>query len=234
MGLVGGTVHVVRIALDTGGFDMSTLSDEERQRAHRFVFDEDRRRFVAAHSAMRHTIARALNSTPAAIRFARALHGKPELAGGDIDLRFNLSHSGERALLALTVGREVGIDIEQHRPIDVMSLSKSVFSPLEQDSLRQAEVQSRLEAFYRCWTRKESFIKARGDGLLFPLDGFDVSLEVSAPQLLLACRTVQGETERWVMIELRTELGYSAALTVEGRDWRLVEWDNVEAFVHHR
>jgi 4'-phosphopantetheinyl transferase len=223
-------VHVVRISLNTEALDVSSLSDEEHERARRFVFEVDRRRFIAAHAGKRQVLAYVTRSSPSAIRFARAAHGKPAIAGADIDVRFNLSHSGERALLALALGREVGVDIEQHRTIDVLELAEVCFSPLEQAALRHTPTQRRLEAFFRGWSRKESFIKARGDGLSFPLAGFDVSLEGSASQLLLTCIACEGEAKRWMIINLATDTGYSAALTVEGGDWKLVNWDSVETF----
>jgi len=145
----------------------------------------------------------------------RDAHGKPQLAGVSRGVRFSLSHSGECALLAISVGREVGVDVEEHRPVDFLSLARSAFSPHERAALEELPMNEHADAFYRCWTRKESFIKARGDGLSFPLDGFDVSLDADAAQLLIACPASPEDVSRWTIRNLPANPGYSAAITVE-------------------
>ncbi len=224
------TVHIVRVNLDTWPADPSALSDAERERADRFVFDDDRRRYVAVHSAMREALGRCVGQPAAALRFSSGPRGKPKLAANSA-VRFNLSHAAERAVLALALGREVGVDIEAERPIDAVSVAERFFSPAERAALLDIAPDDRIAAFYRGWTRKESFIKATGDGLAYPLDAFDVSLDRSGPQLLLACRANPGNVERWRVVTLAGEMGYACALTVEGSDWRLVDWDSVEAFM---
>jgi len=199
------------------------LDDEERRRAERFVFDRDRRRYVATHTAVRIILGRYLEMNPLDVRFASGLRGKPRLANASGDLRFNLSHSEERALLAVTLGRELGVDIEYVRSVpDMFGVAREVFSPLERACLQEASSEQRPDVFFRVWTRKESFIKALGDGMHFPLTEFDVSAEPSAPELLLACRAAPSEVGRWTMLELPSEPGYMAALTVEGSGFEVV------------
>jgi 4'-phosphopantetheinyl transferase len=215
-------VLVVRIRLDEPPLGVE-LDEEERARAARFVFERDRRRFVASHTATRAVLGRALTVDPASLRFLIGERGKPRLLDPPIDLRFNLAHSGERALLAVALGREVGVDIEQTRVIDdLLGLAAAVFSPNEQEQLRQTPAGERHDLFFRIWTRKESFIKARGDGISFPLAGFDVSAAPDASQLLLACNASPEDMRRWTMRALQSEVGYTAALTVEGREFEIL------------
>jgi 4'-phosphopantetheinyl transferase len=214
--------------------DASGLDEGERNRAHRFVFKEHRRRFVAAHCGLRRVVGKFLQLDPKMIRFSAHRSGKPKLEDVSVDLRFNLSHSGERALVALTVGREVGIDIEQHISLDYLTLASTVFSETEVEALSNLALHDRCSAFYRGWTRKESFVKARGDGLAFDLKAFDVSLASSAPSLLLGCRPDTDEVTRWTMTGLDVGSTYEAALTVEGTHRSVVYWDDVEGFLARR
>ena len=221
-------VHVVKFPLDIDGgmADMASVLDgQERDRATRFVQDCDRRRFVVAHVLMRLVLARCLQVPAASLRFSIGAHGKPGLVGADVDLRFNLSHAGERALLGVALGREVGIDIEQERPVEALSIARRYFSPAEYQVLASLPEERRTAAFFRGWTRKESFIKARGDGLLRPLDGFDVSLENTAPQLLLGSRDSPSAPDQWTMVAVAVDAGYAGAITAEGKGWRLAYCD---------
>jgi 4'-phosphopantetheinyl transferase len=133
------------------------------------------------------------------------------------DLRFNLSHSGDRALLAVAIGREVGVDVEAQAPVDALALAAHAFSANERAALAATPAEDRLAAFYRGWTRKESFVKALGCGLSFPLREFDVSLEASGEPLLRACRRDAGVIGRWSILPIPADPGYCAALTVERR-----------------
>jgi 4'-phosphopantetheinyl transferase len=224
-------VHVVRFDLtadeDYAG-TLALLDPHERARAVRFRDGAHRRAFVAAHAATRVALGRCLDIPPAGLRFAYGPRGKPELAGSLSDLRFNLSHAGDRSMLAIAVGRAVGIDIEREREIEALDIARRFFSPLEQSALASTSPDGRLAAFYRCWTRKESFIKASGDGLSRPLSAFDMSLDDEhGDSLLLACRDAPEDVARWTTVPLRAEPGYHAALTVEGHGWRLIEWSGL-------
>lgn len=209
------TVVIVRIDLAAASNVPDVLDEEERSRADRITFERDRRRFIVSHSALRLILGRQLGMRPELVRFETGARGKPRLADAPGDVRFNMSHSGELAVFAIALGREVGIDIEEHRSIDVVALAEYALSSNECAQLKRLPQEERREAFYRCWTRKESFIKARGDGVWFPLDGFDVSLELGAEQLLLACPASPADMCRWIVVDLPTHVGYSAALTIE-------------------
>ncbi|PYR24182.1 MAG: hypothetical protein DMF92_23165 [Acidobacteria bacterium] len=221
------SVHVVRVRLDDTLADpIELLDDEERVRAARFVFDRDRRRFINAHAWVRVALGRCVGRAPESLRFASGGRGKPRLVGPGIDLRFNLSHAGERALIAITSGREVGVDIEKERPIEVFELARRFFSPPESSELQNIAASDQIPAFFRCWTRKEAFIKALGDGLAFPLDGFAVSLgNDGSSQLLRACSSAPDALQQWRVVSLPTEAGYVAAVAARAGDWRVVRWN---------
>ena len=221
-------IHIARFRLDepcNGAMDL--LDAAERARTERFVFDCDRRRFVIAHAWLRMTLGEYLGRAPESLLFGADEHGRPRLVNADIplDVRFSLSHAGERALLAITIGRHVGIDIEQERPIDVLELARRFFSAKEMATLQALPAADRRSAFFRCWTRKEAFVKAQGTGLRFPLDSFEVSVDDDrAPQLLRECLTTPEALERWRIVAVAVEAGYVAALAAEAGEWSIVPW----------
>ena len=220
------TVVVFRIPLDRTPAAIH-LDEREQRAAGRFVFEKDRRCYVAAHTAVRVLLGRCLGMPPRDLRFAFGPRGKPRLANAPVDLRFNLSHAADRALLAVTIGREVGVDIERMKSMpDMSSVAAAMFSPAEIERLEAAPDEMKLEVFFRIWTRKESFIKAHGDGLYFPLAGFGVSTEAEGDQLLLSCEAAPKEMERWTLRALSSEAGYAAAITVEGRGFEIVAIDH--------
>jgi len=204
-----------------------SLGDDERARAARFVVAQDRARYVAAHGLLRHVLGCYLKTPPERVRYRIAPRGKPSLVShaGAPPLQFNLSHSDDLALVAVTLRRNVGVDLERvHRGRDVMGISERFFAPREAAALKALPPGARTAAFYRCWTRKEAYLKARGDGLSLPLDSFEVSLAPTEPAALL--RSAQGlrEVRRWTLLGLAPAPGYVAALAVEGGARRVVCW----------
>jgi 4'-phosphopantetheinyl transferase len=159
--------------------------------------------------------------------FCYGAHGKPALAGdtGADAIRFNAAHSLGVALYAVTRGREVGIDLEHIRfDLAVMEIAERFFSRREVATLRTLPTEAQRQAFFRCWTRKEAYIKARGEGLSLPLDQFDVSLTPAEPAAVLGTQRDPSETARWSLQELPLAPDYVAALAVEGHGWRLACW----------
>ena len=223
-------VHVIELTLDEP-CSPAYLSPTELQCAARFVFDRDRVRFATAHTAIRRVLAHCLDVDPMAVCFALGSRGKPYVSSPKTSLGFNLSHTADRGLLAIADGAEVGVDIEKHRQLEPLALAEHVFSAAERDALRLLDPEQRLEAFFRGWTRKESFVKARGDGLAFPLFGFDVSLQPSATHALLASRVSPEDMTCWTISNLPVEAGYSAAITIGAPDPVFVRWAGVDAFV---
>jgi 4'-phosphopantetheinyl transferase len=195
----------------------SLLSPEERQRAARFRFDKDRNLFVAARGWLRALSGAYTNSAPTEVAFRYSARGKPELSHpGVLDLRFNVSHSGQMIVLAFARGRRVGVDVEEIRKdFSIVEIAERFFSPTERAGLRNLPATARDQAFFRCWTRKEAYIKATGDGLSLPLEQFDVSLAPNEPAQLLETRPDPAEAERWSMWDLGVGEQYAAAVVVE-------------------
>jgi 4'-phosphopantetheinyl transferase len=224
------TVHLWRASLSAEPDERQrlwqTLASDEQARAERFLFAEHRERFTVARGMLREVLARYLGLRPGEVRFRYGPHGRPELLGATSPLRFNLSHSGDAALLAICTAHDIGVDIEQVRP-DFASLevARRFFSRLEVQALQALDEEVRCDAFFRCWTRKEAYIKARGEGLFMALDSFDVSLEPGAPAELLATRRDDDDPALWSMAAVDAGAGYTAALCVACSPLRLQGFD---------
>jgi 4'-phosphopantetheinyl transferase len=228
--LFGEDIHVWHIHLDAlsnvAGAFRAFLSDDERARADRFRFERDRMRFALTRGALRLLLGRHLGLAPGRVEFAYGAGGKPEVSSGPSrGLAFNVSHSAGRALIALAHHRALGIDLERERPLPEMdAIAESHFSPAERVALRSLPPSERRAAFFRCWTRKEAFVKATGDGLIHPLDAFDVTLSPGEPARLLAVRDAPAEAARWWLQDIEVPLGFHGALVVEGRPARVECW----------
>jgi 4'-phosphopantetheinyl transferase len=199
------------------------LSAQERERAARYRAGRPRNDFVLTRGTLRFLLARYLGTTPQALSFRYSKHGKPVLDGfddgpindGPFDLRFNVSHTDGLALLAFVRKREIGIDVEKiHAVPDMRKLVERFFSLHERDSLEKLSGEELPAAFFRCWTRKEAYVKARGEGLSLPLHQFDVSVAAEVSQALLATRPDASEASRWIVHDLPAGQGYAAAVAV--------------------
>jgi 4'-phosphopantetheinyl transferase len=220
--LSGKEVHVWRAVLDqppdyTRSL-MQILADDEAARAEKFYFPRDRTRFTVARGTLRVILARYLSCEPSALQFSYSQYGKPALAGefALAGLSFNLAHSAGMALYALARGQEIGVDVEHMRVLEYEQVSERFFSPYEVSVLRALPPETRQEAFFRCWTRKEAYLKARGKGLSLPLDSFDVSLAPGEPPALLNIREEGQEPSCWSLYDLSFDPGYAAALAIKG------------------
>lgn len=213
-------VHIWQINLNESQLQLhkafSVLSEKEKTRAQRFVKEEHRLRFIAAHVGLREILSYYVGVPPQEIDFYQNAHGKPYLRQ-DSTIQFNMSDSHELALYAVTLQQEVGVDIEWMRPnVDIKGIARRFFSPAEREALLALPEDRQLEAFYRCWTRKEAYIKVIGQGLSFPLDGFEVGLEPEGMQNLLSVKEDIQAARRWALGSLPAPGGYAAALAVEG------------------
>jgi 4'-phosphopantetheinyl transferase len=224
-------VHVWLASLDSAEKELAhfgrILGAEEHARAARFRFPRDRERFIARRGLLRQILACYLDDDPGALRFDANAHGKPRLErSGDTDLlTFNLSDSHGLALYAITRYRALGVDLERVDPTASREeIAERFFSRREVETLRVLPAERRPLAFFACWTRKEAYVKARGEGLSLPLDQFEVSVMPDEPATLLSTALGPGETSRWSLTELPPIPGYVAALCVEGHDWRLRCW----------
>jgi|HubBroStandDraft_4_1064222.scaffolds.fasta_scaffold97827_2 4'-phosphopantetheinyl transferase len=203
------------------------LSSDESNRASRFHSQRDRQHFVAVRAILRKILSAYLGTDPAGMRFSYSKKEKPSLDAPhkDSGITFNVSHSGGKALLAFARWREIGVDIEQvRRDVDLEAIARRFFSPHEQEQLAAFPPQERADTFFRCWTRKEAYIKATGDGLSLPLSQFDVSLAAGDSSALLATRPDASEAQQWLLREVPGGTGYVAALCARGRDWKLKSW----------
>jgi 4'-phosphopantetheinyl transferase len=231
-------VHVWRAALDLPESQVrslrQTLTTDECQRAERYIFEKDRTHFVVARGLLRVLLGRYLHRDPQYLRFTYGPHGKPALAAdmGEVTLRFNVSHSHGLALYAMTRGRELGVDVERIRPEVVQEqVAERFFSPREVTIPRALPVPLQATAFFACWTRKEAYMKATGEGLALPLEQFDVSLAPGEPATLLRTAWDPQEAPRWAMQDLAPAPGYRAAVAVAGHDWCLTCWDGPAAYL---
>jgi 4'-phosphopantetheinyl transferase len=226
--LSAGEVHAWRAALDRPVAEyVSLLSGDEQARAERLRFEQQRRRFIVGRGTLRIILGRYLNLSPEKVEFEYRPNGKPALLARLLHtgLCFNLSHSEEMLLLAVTQKREVGIDLETIRlNLDVERLAAQFFSPAERAELEGLPAEKRLASFFSGWTRKEAYLKARGEGLTSALDQFSVSMDPDQPAQLLEVKDDPQELSRWSFRTLTPAPGTIAALAVEGQHWHLAQW----------
>jgi len=226
--LAAGEIHLwwidVRVGVQMQQQLSGLLQQDERDRAARFYFEPDRRRFVVARAAMRSVLAGYLNVQAERISFQHGPCGKPWIAANA--LRFNGSHSGNWALLAVSSDQELGVDVERVDSARAdRGLARRFFAPAEVTELENLPVSERVRGFFNCWTRKEAFIKATGEGLQRPLDSFQVSL---GPRRTACLLQVDGKRNtRWCMWSLEAPAGYTSALVVDGgapRALQVLRW----------
>ena len=239
-------VHVWRARLDLLPESLQAfqgvLADEERERAERLVRGRDRRRSVASRGILRVLLGRYLGLEPGELCFTYGRKGKPALdlsravsapgaSGGPSSgtraelLRFNVSHSGDLLLVGLTADRDLGIDVERVRPgRDMGRIVERFFSEREKAEFRSISEPLKPEAFYTCWSRKEAFLKALGEGLSHPLNRFSVSVNPGEPVRFCCDGPGGGGPWPWTFREIRPGEGYVGAVAVRGRPWRLRCW----------
>jgi 4'-phosphopantetheinyl transferase len=229
--LSGDTIHLWSARLDPPPWRVAELArlldPDEQARAARFRFDVHRRRFTVGRGFMRSVVGAYLGVEPARLVWSYGPKGKPFLAeppAGD-PFHFNLSNSEELALLGVERVREIGVDVEYLRPLsDLEALARRFFSPGESETLLALPPELRVRAFFNCWTRKEAYLKAVGDGLSAPLNRFDVTLAPGeAPRML----RLEGDAERaacWSLYHLEPAAGYLGAVAIEGGGWQIAAW----------
>ncbi len=224
-------VHVWRAALDLPAPEVqrlqNLLADDEIQRAERFFSPQDRDRFIVARGLLRTILSRYTGQEAQRLRFAYGQRGKPMLAAGtgQADLRFNVSHSSGMVLYALSLQREVGVDLEYIRAsVACEQIAERFFSPQEAAALLALPAEKRLHAFFSRWTLKEAYIKAQGLGLWLSLDAFDVNLLSDGMATVTHLANDGQDAARWLLCQLAPAPHYAAALAVEGHDWQLSRW----------
>lgn len=201
------------------------LSPDEAVRARRFLLPTHQRRYAVARASLRALLGAELGLAPEAVRFRYGEHGKPALAPGPAgpDLGFNVSHSGELALIGLIRGAQIGVDIEAERDLtDQDALVRRYFSAAEIEDYFGLEPARRRAAFFNGWTRKEALVKALGQGLAFPLRAFDVTLAPGEAAALLRVQQIPGEHSGWCLAALEVAPGIAAAVATQGSVCRVV------------
>lgn len=218
-------IHVWRLSLGLSEHQraniLAILSADEIERAGRFHFEKDQNRFIAARGLLRQILGLYLGEKPQRLQFEYTDFGKP-VFGTNSDykgLHFNLSHSANFALCAITQSREVGIDIERIRSeISVDQIVRRFFSPSEIRSIEMLHEEKRNQLFFQYWTRKEAFLKATGKGLSFPMEQCDVSLMSGVTFSPVIFQDEKSESSDWHVQDLFPAEGYAAAIAVEGSD----------------
>jgi 4'-phosphopantetheinyl transferase len=215
-------IHVWAVSLTSTDVGLSRsrliLSPDELDRAQRFRFDKHRNRYIAGRGALRSLLAKYTSRDASALKFNYSQHGKPSLEAVG-DLHFNLSHSGDLALIAMTRIGEIGVDIEPVRELrDASDLVKRFFSTRESELFHRLPEPDRPEAFFNLWTRKESWLKATGDGISGGLSQVEVSfLKDEVPQVLSIAGS-QPQAREWKLESLEPASGWIGAVAVRVRN----------------
>lgn len=201
------------------------LSNDEKARSSRFKFDRDRECYIISRGILRLLLAGYLRQEPHDFVFSYTQFGKPFLAV-DGSLRFNISHSGNMAVFGFARNEEIGVDIEKIKDdFDILELAQNFFAQKEIEVLEHLPKEALPGAFFRCWTRKESFIKAEGSGLSFPLDQFAVSLAQDKPAELLTTQWDPNEKEHWQLFSYIPAEEYVAAVAIRSQAHTFCPYD---------
>jgi 4'-phosphopantetheinyl transferase len=227
--LGGSEVHVWSCSLDSApedvGAQAAILSPDELERAGRFRFERDRRRFIAGRSVLRRLLGRYLRERPERLTFSYGPHGKPSLnrAHDARPLFFNASHSDDLAVYAIAPVDLLGVDVERIRAMtDLESIAARFFSPREQAALAGLQGDARTEAFFHCWTRKEAILKAVGAGLSVPLDALDVPVAHDALPCVVELPRSVADVLDWSLHNVHPPAGYVGAVAMPGEGWRII------------
>ena len=204
----------------------ATLTPDERTRSARFQFERDQQRFIVARGVLRDLLGRYLQTQPSQINFVYNAFGKPDLSPDLANrLKFNLSHSAGLALIAIATASNVGVDLEYVRAqSDYADIARHFFSASEVDYLTALPNHLYAEAFFSCWTKKEAYLKACGEGLAIPLNSFSVPLTTDRAHTAVdSCVASKDRIpgNGWSFYTLRPAPGYAGALAIEGSGWRL-------------
>jgi len=223
-----GDVHVWCVFLDEMDSCRSeleqTLSGEEQARANRFRLERDRARYVIGHGILRTILGSYLDVEPEALEFCCGINGKPLLTNrfGPETIRFNISRSYGLALYAFSRDRDLGVDIEKMKPVPEMDrIVAQFFNPLEIKKYYLTPANERMVAFFRCWTRKEAYLKATGDGLFRPLDTFSILTDCDGIPRIIHNGKKQEAPDDWTIRDLSVREGYVAAIAFRSSQYRL-------------
>jgi 4'-phosphopantetheinyl transferase len=218
--LYGPDVHVWAVNLDASPSSLrelsATLSLDEKERAESFRFEHLKQRFCASRGLLRLFLGAYLATPPRNIEFLYGRYGKPSVAGGGF--QFNVAHSENVTIYAFAFGCDLGIDVERIRSMEDMgAIARHFFCSEEAADLESIRPRKRLDAFFACWTRKEAYIKATGEGLSASLDAFRVTLRPSEYPSFVHIDGSASEAQSWSLYSLRPNEGYIGALAFRGK-----------------
>ena len=214
-----------------------SLSQAELARADKFRSDSRYREYVVTRGLLRQVLARLTGLDITGIEFPDGEHGKPRLDNilDGQTIAFNVSHSHGLALVALTLEGSLGVDLEKIRPeVDWRSLAKQYFSGTEVRALNRYPEQAGLKAFYTCWTRKEAFVKALGDGIAYGLNEFDVSIDPDEAYAALTIRRQEVDASRWLIKNVPVPDTHVAALALDRPACNFRLWCTNPSFLRKR
>lgn len=223
-----GIVRVWRVSIGdrTAASVAALLSHDERARAARYRFDRDRNQFVAVRGWLRRLLGEYLKREPADICFGLGPQGKPMVVDANVDLQFNVSHSGNVGLLAFCRGRDVGVDVERHDTrVEIAELAETCFSIAERESLRALPEGAQSARFFQLWAAKEACIKALGGGLSIPLLDFTVGVNDDTDGWTVEMTAAPGDRGALVVRRIDVPPGYAGAVAAPGDDWDVVVRD---------
>ena len=205
----------------------SVLSEDELQRARRFKVKRKNREYIISRGLLRTVLGKTLNSDPRELVFRYTEHDKPyiETIEQGLPVKFNVSHSHNQTLIAVTLGNTVGIDIERIRQnVEFRKLATRFFSRQEGEELNTYTDTGIPRAFFACWTRKEAFVKALGDGISFGLSEFSVSTNPYDNKVVLTTHWNEQEAQGWSLVNIIPDDEYIAALAINGLNQDLRYW----------
>ena len=231
LSIVQGEVHVWCVPLEFENVQLQEISacldEDELERAGRYHFERDRRRFIVRRGRLRQILARYLRESADRIGFQYGQFGKPQLAANwhDAGLDFSSSHSDEMALVAVAIRRQMGVDVEKVRTLDdLKGLLKNYFTATERAQLDTLPAEQHLTAFFRGWTQKEALLKATGNGLSFPPDKLSVSLLANQPPRLISGEGDFADAGSWQLAALQPAPEFVAALAYQGERAGVKQW----------
>lgn len=226
--LIKNNLHIWKIVYPEINFKSNPISNvlhhDEIERANKFYFETDRKRFIVTRAFLKIIMAKILKISPNDIHFSFNKHGKPELEQ-NIPIHFNISHSGDIGLIAVSDQGPVGIDVERYRKTMTSGkVAKRFFSADEVDTFLSLPEYQRQEGFFNCWTRKEAFIKALGLGLAMPLSNFSVTLKPGIPAQLLSVTHNNEKASDWLLKDIHMENNYAAAYAIKAKKFEEYYW----------
>ena len=216
----GKEIHIYRSSIDSTDEELKgselILSPDELQKAYRYKFEKDREQYIMARSLLRRILGKYLDQSPHKINFSYSEKGKPYIK--DSLIKFNLAHSGGKAVFAFAENIDVGIDIEYMRDLpDELQIAKRFFSDEEVNEIMKVSEGDTKAAFFNCWTRKEAFIKAVGEGLSYPLKDFTVTLLPGVNPEIKWIKDKVDEVKEWKLVNILTDRNYISSLAVKAK-----------------